>query len=68
MHWLGAASSQLSVLVPPAIVAAIVVWYTFAALADLPLSVVLGCVAFVTITPMLASMSDRNLARRRRSK
>jgi len=65
---LGSAWDQLSVLILPAIVALVVGWRTFTSLRDLPLSIVLGCVAFVTLTPMLASMSDRDAARRRRIK
>jgi len=64
----GSTWDQLSVLILPAIIAMVVGWRTFASLGDLSLSLVLGCVAFVTLAPMLASMSDRDQMRRRRNK
>nr|WP_047168111.1 hypothetical protein [Sphingomonas sp. Y57] len=61
----GSAWSQLSLLVVPTIVALAVGGWTFASLGDLVLSMILGCVAFITVTPPLASMSDRDGKRRR---
>jgi len=60
----GSVGEQLRMLVLPTIVALIVGWRTFASLGDLPLSAVLGCTAFITITPLLASMSDRDVKRK----
>jgi hypothetical protein len=57
--------SQLSLLVGPTIVALAVGGWTFASLGDLVLSMILGCVTFITVTPPLASMSDRDDARTR---
>lgn len=64
----GSARDQLSLLILPTIIGIVVGWRTFASLGDLVLSLILGSVTFVTLTPMLASMSDRDLARRRRRK
>lgn len=57
--------SQLSLIVVPTIVALVVGGWTFASLGDLVLSMILGCVAFITVTQPLASMSDRDDAGRR---
>lgn len=59
---------QLSVLVLPAIVASVVAWRSFASLGDWQLSLVLGCATFVTLAPMMISMSGGELARKRRNK
>ena len=64
----GSAWDQISVLILPAVVALVVGWRMFTSLGDLPLAIVLGCVAFVTLTPMLTSTSDADGARRRRIK
>jgi hypothetical protein len=53
------------VLVLPAIVAAIIGGRTFSALGDLALSIVLSGMAFITLTPLIASMRDRNIPQTR---
>jgi hypothetical protein len=64
----GSVGEQLRMLVLPTVAALIVGWRTFAALGDLPLSAVLACTAFITITPLVASMSDRDLKRKGENK
>lgn len=64
----GPVREQLRLLVLPSIVALIAGWRALALLGDLLLSVVLGCVAFLTMTPLLASMSDRDFKRRGENK
>lgn len=64
----GSVGEQLRMLVLPTIAALFVGWRTFAYLGDLPLSAVLACTAFITITPLLGSMSDRDLKRKGESK
>lgn len=59
---------QASILVLPAIIGIAVGWRIFDLTGDLPLCLVLGCVTFVTVAPLIASMSDRDLARRRQNK
>lgn len=61
----GSAWGQLSLLVVPTILALVVGGWTFASLGDLLLSVILGCVLFISVTPLLASMSDQGDARGR---
>ena len=60
----GSVGEQLRMLILPTIAALFVGWHTFAYLGDLPLSAVLACTAFITTTPLLASMSDRDLKRK----
>jgi hypothetical protein len=64
----GSVGEQLRMLVLPTVGALIVGWRTFASLGDLPLSAVLTCTAFITITPLVASMSDRDLKRKGENK
>lgn len=59
---------QISLLLLPIIIGMFAGWRAFASLGDLLLSLILGSVTFVSLTPMLASMSDRDLARRRPTK
>jgi hypothetical protein len=59
----GSAREQISVVLPPAMIAIFVGWQTFTSLGDLPFSVVLSCVSFVTMAPMLTSMRQRGSAR-----
>jgi hypothetical protein len=66
MH--GTVRGQAPALICPTVVAIVVGWRIFALLDDLPLSLVLGCVAFITLTPLVAAMSDRDRARRRQNK
>lgn len=58
--WDRLARGQLSLLALPAAMAGVISWHTFASLGDLPLSLVLGSVGFVILTPLIASMSDRD--------
>jgi len=59
----GSTGQQLHLLVLPTIAALVVGWRTFVAPGDLPLSAVLGCTVFATMTPLLAMMSERGLKR-----
>jgi len=43
-------------------------WGIFASFGDVPLSLVLGCVAFIALTPVTAAMSDGGATRRRHDK
>lgn len=67
-HGRGQAMDTASLLALPAIIATAVGWRAFMLLGDLPLSIVLGCTAFVTIAPSLASTSNRSRARRNESR
>lgn len=60
--------SQASALLCPMVAAIAVGWGIFASFGDVLLSLVLGCVAFITLTPLTAAMGDRDAARRRHNK
>ena len=56
---------QISACVLPTVVATVVTWYTFASLGDWQLCLVLGGMAFITVVPLTARLSDRGSAQRR---
>lgn len=64
----GAVRGQASAFICPTVVAMVVGWRIFASFGDVLLSLVLGCVAFITLTPLVAAMSDRDRARRWQNK
>ncbi|QEH81646.1 hypothetical protein EIK56_27620 [Sphingomonas sp. C8-2] len=63
-----AARGQVAAFICPTVVAMVVGWRIFASLGDVLLSLVLGCVAFITLTPLVAAMSDRDRARQWQNK
>jgi len=60
--------SQASALLCPTVAAIAAGWGIFASFGDVPLSLVLGCVAFIALTPVTAAMSDGGATRRRHDK
>jgi len=61
----GPVRQQMSACALPTIVGAVVTWHTFASLGDWQLSLVLGGMAFITIVPLTARLSDQGSAQRR---
>lgn len=57
---------QVKLLLAAVAVSVLASWYTYDALADFWLAVVAGSVGFVTVSPMMAAMSDRPRGNRRR--
>ena len=57
--------SQASALLCPTVAATAAGWGIFTSFGDLLLSLVLGCVAFIALTPLTATMSAMDAARRR---
>jgi len=62
------AGSQTSALLCPTAAAIAAGWGIFISFGDLLLSLVLGCVVFIALTPLTATMNDRDAARGRRDK
>ncbi|PTD22956.1 hypothetical protein [Sphingomonas fennica] len=56
---------QVSALLCPTVAAIAAGWRIFTSFGDLLLSLMLGCIAFIALTPLTATMSARDAARRR---
>ncbi len=59
----GSTRDQLVALILPSVVALGITWWGFASVSDLALSVVLGCLVFATITPILTSSTGGRTGR-----